>query len=133
MPKIEEIIESEIAEFKIRFGTEWRLSYFRDFDFRLIEGPYRWGLRMFQNLPLGQMDIYNQEEGYSELFLSQTPLEFIASIDKAIADCGLTTERMHELRFQRENLNELYDYTFPAYVHLRKLGYSKQELSPTIT
>ncbi len=100
------------------------------------------GKTIREQIPLGH-EAYEEEMRYhSELRKDQTDAEFYGVIDREIKKLGISEERIKTLldairgggggaptRERDAAIRELYELLLPAYVELRVLGYSHQELT----
>jgi hypothetical protein len=92
----------------------------------------------------------DDQEAHSDLFLKQTPREFLASFHEALKNIPQMStseiDRLIEIRQKsltspqkvpsekvsqksRHALKYLYEYTLPLYVELRVMGYSHDDLT----
>lgn len=65
---------------------------------------------------------------FSELFLSQTPVDFFGVIDDVIKMKKISSKKILALS-NRTAIKELHKLTLPVFVHLRALGYNRHELT----
>ena len=96
--------------------------YFNNFNLRL---PF--GGRREQREEAGQLDQpFNDGSG-------RTSREFYADMDDAIAERGLDLEKIRVLQQEGKRdvrkMRQLFEMTFPVYVMLRSMGYTRRELN----
>jgi hypothetical protein len=70
-------------------------------------------------------------KGYSARYLADTPLSFIAAVDRAMAEVGVDGTIVEELDVDARKIGTyvvLLEYVFPVYLRLREMGYGHTEL-----
>lgn len=137
-------IEQEIVRIMSETGEDRHYAYhayFNNFQVRLLQRGYRMGgYHRDVSYDVGNWDVSHREwgikHGYvsyeSPQYLSQTGRQFYATIDACILAEGLSLERVVRVWGNgREGrvLEDLLDYTKPAFARLLALGYYRRELT----
>ncbi len=79
-------------------------------------------------------DVFQEQLKYhSDLKLNQTPRQFFETIDKVLEELNIPVnevKRLLEIRFKegKNTMPELYKLTLSAYLKLREMGYTRQDL-----
>lgn len=145
-------VKREIADWQANppKGSTWhqRLNNFHCYFpcERFKEGSYHaWLVSLSDALDVQNGEFFRQESKNknslnSSLYMSQTPREFLNSINTAISknpNIDITNiNRLIMLYYQTNDiqesmryLRELYDYLLPVYIELRAMGYSHYDLT----
>ena len=145
-----ETAEEELKRYKEEHGERFGLIHLLDnFLFNLPSDDFEEGgyyrKKSFYN---GHYDISNKEhllartpkhlieevlKPHSDLKLNQTPRQFFETIDKVLQELDIPVDEIKRLQHlgyaEGKNIEYmLYQLTFPAYVKLREIGYTKQDL-----
>ena len=92
---------------------------------------------------IGRMDLsqiehganpeYERRMGATDLALNQKGRDFLETIEKALTDEGIPIDEVKRLQEESrrdfDKIKELHELVFPAYVRLRRLGYSHFDLT----
>jgi len=115
--ELNQLIEREIEHHRQKFGKEWGVIYFNNFDGNL-PGGYR---RSYD--PTSRACSSNIE--VSEKRRNQSLAEFWATIDNIIVEVGITKNQIIEARNRFRNGRDcgIFDLVIPIYTKLRELGY----------
>ena len=74
-----------------------------------------------------------KQRGSTDLFLNQKGRDFLDTIERALTEERISIDEVKRLqRLGREDFNkikELHEYVFPAYIRLRRMGYSHFDLA----
>lgn len=124
-------------------GYSSKSEYLNNFYMKLPDATYKYG-SFYRDLlmNIGRMDLspiesganLEQEKqlGASDLALHQKRRDFLETIEKALTEEGISIDEVQRLqRLGRSNFNkieELHELVFPAYVRLRRMGYSHFDL-----
>lgn len=146
---MEQIVADEIEQVRREHGEAYPLYYLNNFRFNLPSDEFAHSYK--QNIDI-QLKVRDTPHGdfikklskgddvkaqkslklHSPLYLNQTPREFYETIKKVLAEQGMPVAKVKEL--QRKALESaadrvaLYNFIFPAYMQLRKMGYTWQDL-----
>ncbi len=117
---LKEIIENEIDESKKKYGNQWVIEFFNNFNGHLPGGYKRRGIQ----------DFNDWDERFSETLRKQSLKEFHRTIDKVSEELGINQQEIIDIQktLQEKNNFSVYEKLFelciPIYVKLREMGYN---------
>lgn len=101
-------------------------SYFRD----LLVRVRRMDLSPIES---GAISEEEKQKGSTDLALNQKGKDFLETIERSLTEERISIEEVKRLqRLGRDDFNkikELHEFVFPAYIRLRRMGYSHFDLT----
>lgn len=138
MADIVEIINQEMLHYRSKSG------YLNNFYMNLPGASEKSVLANYRAFAEEQGNMYESwiesysnvskeiEMGNTLLFLNQKRRDFFETIDRALVEEGISIDEVKRLQALRiedsNNGKELCELVFPAYVRLRRMGYSHRDL-----